>query len=218
MRTAVACLVLAVPVLLVADSPALLFAVDKDKEKGKDKGKDAKEKDVFKDFKTPTERKPKPRTDWKEQDIDGKCSVLLPGKPEPKVVKDGGADVAVYMLTARDGKSAFVVAYNELPAKMSDTEADKAMLAGRDQAKEKLEGKHVGDFETDELAHGSRKYKGFRFTIGLAKPDKTLYRARVFMVDKTFFQVAVMGPTDWVKEKDGEAESFLDSFKLPAAR
>src|SRR5262245_6833634 len=206
MRAAVACLMLA--------GPALLFAQGKDAAKDKPKDRTFERKD--KDAAAP---KDDARAAWKELVLEGRCSVRLPALPERKSVKEGGADVVMYTLSANDGKVAYVVAYNDLPAKVEDKAVEKALVAGRDRAKDDLEGKLLaGPADPDffDFNHDPKtKYRGLRFTLELPKPAGALYRARLVVADRTLFQVAVAGPADWVKEEEGDATTFLQSFKLP---
>jgi hypothetical protein len=185
MRSLAATLTLYLPLALLAQ------VGEKDKTKDKDKAP-VKEKEF-----------------WTIVTPDGaKCSVTMPAKPktlEPR--KQGDTMISMFLLAAEDGKTAYMLAFNDLPAKPADEEAvKKALRAGFEKAKDSMKGANEN---TQEITlKGNHPGLAFKFDV----PELGQYRARIYLVNQRLYQVVVMGPKEWTEGED--VKRFLDSFQL----
>ena len=134
---------------------------------------------------------------------DGKTSVVFSSKPtEQKVGK-----IVLHVLEAKDGKSAYFLNQNDLPKDIDLT--DKALVkktfeASRDASLRSMKGKLLSK---KDIKLG--KLPGYTYDADVAG---NVYRARIYLTEKSFVQIAVIGTKEFV---DGpEAKKFLDSLKI----
>ncbi len=126
---------------------------------------------------------------------------------EPKETEHG------YTLEMMDGNAVFIVDVRENDTDIEDDEkvtelfdaAEKALLASLKDAK--VLSKKDMTFQKEEYAKrvydlDTEKLLGF----------KSIYRAHFICTGEQFFQVVVLGPTEFVEGKD--VEKFLKSFKV----
>jgi hypothetical protein len=142
---------------------------------------------------------------------EGKFSVTLPDKPAEKKTKVktavGEVDAYLFSVDQKD-RGAYLVTYNDYPAKSVGDGADK-VLAGVIEANVKaLKGKLASE---EKITIGAKKHPGREVRIEL--PDKKgLYRAKLYLVGDRLYQVVAFGPDDFAKSK--AVDDYLKSFAL----
>jgi hypothetical protein len=132
---------------------------------------------------------------WKE----GKCSVLLPGKPmapkgQAKTLQVSGKE-GVYILLYED---------NPAMAKAEPATIKQVFDAARDGLVKTLKGKLLSDKEVK-----AGKYPGRELQI--ETPMTGTYRTRLYQVGPRYYQLILVAPKEAATSKD--ADKFFGSFK-----
>jgi hypothetical protein len=141
---------------------------------------------------------------------DGRFAVALPDAPKEKDAKAkfGDAEVAVKLFTVGQKDRAFVVTYSDYPKAKIGADRDAFVAERVENNVSGLKGKVLAN---DKLTLGKGKHPGREVRVELAD-KKQLYRARAFLVGERLYQVAVLGPDEFVKGK--EADAFFASFTV----
>jgi hypothetical protein len=136
--------------------------------------------------------------EWKEYTWkDGKCSLLLPGKPTEKKNSLEAADKqGIYLVYFAD---------NPVMAKADAATIKQAFDKARDALVESLKGKLLGekDVKLD-------KSPGRELRIETAMGD--VYRTRLYQVGERYYQILLKAPKEVATSK--EADKFFASFKV----
>ena len=134
---------------------------------------------------------------------DGKVSAVFPHQP----MEGTDGEVVTYVYEARGPVSAYSVSQGLSPDAIDLTDKDcikKVFETLRDASVLEFKGKILSDRVID-LAD----FPGYTFDIGFGD---CVYRTRIYLTRKSFVQIAVVGPQEFV---DGpEAKKFLDSLKI----
>jgi hypothetical protein len=130
---------------------------------------------------------------WKE----GKCSLLLPGKPTEK--KDS--------LQVADKQGVYMVYFADSPAM---AKADAATIKqvfdkARDALVESLKGKLLSEKEVTLGKHKGRE-------LQIEAPKIGVYRTRLFQIGERYYQIILTAPKEVATSK--EADKFFGSFKV----
>lgn len=142
----------------------------------------------------------------KTETADGKAEIMFPAKP----VEKGGATNKQFILERDGGKAALLLQYNNLPKEADITNADavKTVLdRGRDSLKNAFKGAKIAAEKDFKFAD---KYPAR--DIDAEVPGLGTYRTRFILTGSKFYQVTMLGSTDYLGGK--EAKAFWDSFKL----
>jgi hypothetical protein len=140
---------------------------------------------------------------------DGKYSAKFPGKPkdtQQNVTTDlGKLKVNVALFANADG-NAWWVSFTDYPADAIKPDVRSKLIDAARDAMKGTDGKFV---EEKDMEFGPAKLPGRE-----VKLDRSKYQIRVrFLIrDQRMYQVAVMGPGEFVTGKD--ATAFLDSFEV----
>jgi hypothetical protein len=155
-----------------------------------------------------------PAMDWREFHFeDGGFTILFPQKPgraERKLATPAG-EVTMKMVSVRVDETVFGAASADFPAP-PDTAAQAAM---RGALLKNLEGTVISDKEVN-LGAGRAAWTGRevvkRGTVGKGeRAEDAQLRARFFVRDQRYYQIAVMGRAGAVQEAD--LDMFFTSFK-----
>ena len=140
---------------------------------------------------------------------DGRYAAKFPGKPkdtQQSVTTDlGKLKVNVALYASADG-NAWWVSYTDYPADAIKPDVRSKLI---DAARDAMKGSD-GKFVTEkDMEFGPAKLPGREVMLDRSKQQ---IRVRFLIRDQRLYQVAVMGPGEFVTGKD--ATGFLDSFEV----
>jgi len=141
----------------------------------------------------------------------GKFTITFPEKPKEttKKVATAAGNLDNHLFYVEKGaNSVYLLSYSDYPkGSVTANNKDKILDGCRDGVTNNLRGKRLSE---KKLTVGADKHPGRDILVEL--PNKNLYRTRLYLVGERLFQIVVLGPSEFVKDK--QVDSFLDSFKL----
>lgn len=139
----------------------------------------------------------------------GKFSVSLPGKPmeQTKKVPAGGMDIDMFMfIVAPSDDRVYLVTYSDYDKALVTDDNKDAILDGAAKGSiTNLKGKTL---KNEEITIG--KHPGRELLVEL--PNKSQYRAQIYLVNNRLYQVVALGPKSFVKSET--TDDYFKSFKL----
>jgi len=140
--------------------------------------------------------------------VEGRFSILLPGKPERELqqvdTSTGALEFIIYQ--AGSEKIGFVVGYVDYPQKMFENVDIKQMLdAARDGVVQKVNGKL--EYEKALDFHGNTGIE-----IEIKVPKKATIKARVILIGNRLYNLMAVSESKRTLNKN--CPKFFDSFKV----
>ena len=140
---------------------------------------------------------------------DGRYTVKFAGKPkeQSQTIKTdiGNLKVVVATYAAADGKTAWV-SYTDYPADAIKPDVRSKLIDATRDGLKGTDGKLVGE---KDIEFGPSKLPGREVVVDRGKYQ---IRCRFLIRDARLYQLAVLGPGEFVTGKD--ATAFLDSFEI----
>ncbi|MCB9076398.1 MAG: hypothetical protein H6631_02300 [Anaerolineaceae bacterium] len=156
--------------------------------------------------------------DWQEfTSVEGNFSVLFPVEPAEQVQSAPNAvvETEVHLFMADMGASAYLIAYNDLPAAVSPDLAGSDMI---ESSFNNLRETFLAGFDGTAISEETITLVGYPGRqIDFTVSDQVLSgggygTVRVYAVDTRLYQVAALGTPDALSEED--LKTFLSSFAL----
>lgn len=134
-----------------------------------------------------------PAADWSTfTQVRGNFRAAFPAQPQESVQtidsEYGPIPYTTLMAEVEGGQVAFGVAYHDYPATLQPTDPQTLLDAGRDGARQNLQGTIVS-----EIAISWHGHPGREFTIlGEAQGQKLFYHSRLFLVGQRLYQLQIV--------------------------
>jgi hypothetical protein len=140
---------------------------------------------------------------------DWKFAAKFPAEPKAQKQVAAGVAVALFAVESKDGVYGVAVADMPIPDGETAAQTQDRLDGARDGAVGNVGGTLTS---SSQITLGKQKYPGREFNATVTQPKAGRLRAQVYLVGKRFYQVIVMGTTEYATAK--EATAFLDSFRL----
>lgn len=139
---------------------------------------------------------------------EGRFAVAFPSAPLPteSSLETAGGPVTLHTHTATGPDAAYVVAWADYPPEALDKDLERMFDRTRDGLVVNLQGKVVADEKLEIQGRPGRA-----LTLRVAGTD-TILKARLVMVDRRLYQVAVVDSEGRVDASD--TARFFDSFEI----
>jgi hypothetical protein len=141
---------------------------------------------------------------------DGRWKALFPGTPSEKAKSAFGVTFTMWVKEPWGNKGGYMVGTADLPI-----QANEASAATQKRLDDAVAGSAQG--VGGKMLDAKRvmlmdRFPGRECLASITEPKVGTYRARIYLVNKRMYMVAVMGVDEFVN--DPKADEFLDSFAL----